>query len=111
MNQGSIIVNISSASGIRIGGSNIAYAAAKAGVESMTRNLSKVLAPKTRIVSVAPGSVDTGFHSNLDYTSAIKQTPMGRIATVNEVAAAAMSLVNNSILNGITILVDGGRSI
>lgn len=111
MNQGSVIVNISSASGIRIGGSNVAYAAAKAGVESLTRNLSKVMAPKTRIVSVAPGSVDTGFVTGLDYTPAIQQTPMGRIATVDDVARTVMSLVDNTILNGVTIVVDGGRAV
>jgi len=111
MADDSVIVNISSASGIRIGGSNVAYAAAKAGVESLTRNLSKVLAPKTRIVSVAPGSVDTGFVTGLDYTPAINQTPMGRIATVEDVAQTVMSLVNNKILNGTTIVVDGGRAV
>mgnify|MGYP006266620003 FL=1 len=111
MSQDSVIVNISSASGVRIGGSNVAYAAAKAGVESLTRNLSKVLAPRTRIVSVAPGSVDTGFVVGLDYTPAIMQTPMGRIATVDDVAKTVVSLVDNKILNGITVVVDGGRSV
>lgn len=111
MADDSVIVNISSASGIRIGGSNVAYAAAKAGVESMTRNLSKVLAPKTRIVSVAPGSVDTGFVTGLDYTPAIQQTPMGRIATTEDVARTVMSLIDNKILNGTTIVVDGGRAV
>lgn len=107
----SIIVNISSAAGIRWGGSNIAYASAKAGVDSMTRNLARALAPKTRVVSVAPGAVDTGFAPGANYQQAIATTPLGRIATVKDVSDVVMSVVNNKFLTGNTIVVDGGRGI
>lgn len=107
----SVIVNISSAAGIRWGGSNIAYASAKAGVDSMTRNLARALAPKTRVVSVAPGAVDTGFAPGANYQQAIATTPLGRIATPKDISDVVMSVVNNRFLTGNTIVVDGGRGI
>jgi 3-oxoacyl-[acyl-carrier protein] reductase len=110
MNQGSVIVNVTSTAGLRLGGSNIAYAAAKAGVENMTRNLSKALAPRTRTLNVAPGACDSGFAPGANYQLAINQTPMGRLATVNDIAGVIMNAIASPILNGCTIVVDGGRS-
>lgn len=107
----SVIVNISSAAGIRWGGSNIAYASAKAGVDSMTRNLARALAPKTRVVSIAPGAVDTGFAPGANYQQAIATTPLGRIAQPSDISHMVMSVVNNKFITGNTIVVDGGRGI
>lgn len=61
--DGGVVVNISSSSGHTAKGSSIAYASAKAGVNVMTLALARVLAPKIRVVAVAPGFVDTGFVS------------------------------------------------
>lgn len=110
MNQDSVIVNVTSTAGLRLGGSNIAYAAAKAGLENMTRNLSKALAPRTRTVNVAPGACDSGFAPGANYQMAVNQTPMGRLATVEDVAGVIMNVVTSPMLNGCTIVVDGGRS-
>jgi len=38
--------------------SNLAYAAAKAGVDVMTKALAKALAPQVRVLAVSPGVVD-----------------------------------------------------
>ena len=48
------IINISSIAAYNGIGSNIAYCAAKAGINSLTKSLAKVLAPNIRINSVAP---------------------------------------------------------
>jgi 3-oxoacyl-[acyl-carrier protein] reductase len=111
LSDDSVIVNISSAAGVRWGGSNMAYAASKAGVDSLTRNLARALAPRTRVVSVAPGAVDTGFAPSANYQQAIATTPLGRIATVKDVSDVVLSVVNNKFLTGNTIVVDGGRGI
>src|SRR6266851_428228 len=54
-----LIVNLGSVAGIRGGGSNIAYAAAKAGVHAMTMSLARALAPEIRVVAVAPSLMET----------------------------------------------------
>ena len=61
--SGGVVINISSGSGTSGFGSNVAYCAAKAGINMMTRSLARALAPKVRVLAVAPGFVDTGFVS------------------------------------------------
>src|SRR5262249_2176918 len=53
-----LVVNVGSVAGVRGGGSNIAYAAAKAGVHAMTMSLARALAPKIRVVAVAPSLME-----------------------------------------------------
>src|SRR5215472_88358 len=54
-----LVVNVGSVSGVRGGGSNIAYAAAKAGLHAMTMSLARALAPAIRVVAVAPSLMET----------------------------------------------------
>jgi 3-oxoacyl-[acyl-carrier protein] reductase len=56
--EAGVVVNISSIAGIYGIGSNVAYCASKAAVDSMTRSLARALAPKIRVVSVSPGFVE-----------------------------------------------------
>ena len=61
--DGGVVVNITSEAAVTGKGSNIAYVASKAGLNSMTMTLARALAPKIRVFAVAPGFVDTGFVS------------------------------------------------
>jgi NAD(P)-dependent dehydrogenase (short-subunit alcohol dehydrogenase family) len=110
-----LIVNISSAAGLRSGGSNIAYAASKAAMDSMTRNLARALAPTIRVVSIAPSAVDTKFLSNRSkdfLDSQAKLTPLGRIGTVDDVANTIEALATTMrFVTGNCIVIDGGRTI
>jgi 3-oxoacyl-[acyl-carrier protein] reductase len=56
-----VIVNVSSIAAFTGLGSNLAYAAAKAGTDALTKALAKSLAPQIRCLAVSPGIVDTGF--------------------------------------------------
>ena len=108
-----LIVNISSASALKPGhGSNIAYVAAKAGVESMTKNLALALAPVVRVVSICPSSVNTGFltHGQEFYDRASAATPLKRIAVPEDVAAVVESVaLTMRYATGACFVVDGGR--
>jgi NAD(P)-dependent dehydrogenase (short-subunit alcohol dehydrogenase family) len=108
-----LIVNISSASSIKTGGSNIGYAAAKAGVDSITRNLAKALAP-IRVVSLNPTAIKTNFAKLPDsyYNNIATAFPLKRIVTVEDVASAVEALATTMRFNtGNNILIDGGRTL
>ena len=55
------VVNVASVAGFGGTGSSLAYAASKAGVINLTRNLARALAPEVRVNAVAPGLVDTAW--------------------------------------------------
>ena len=62
--DGGVVVNISSIASHSGMGSNVAYTASKAAVNTMTRSLGRALAPKIRVLALEPGFVDTGFVTN-----------------------------------------------
>ncbi len=112
-NESSLIVNISSIAGISGIGSNVAYCASKAAIDSMTRSLARVLAPKIRMVSVSPGFVEGEYTKNFDpkfLKNQMDNTPLGRFATGVDVAHAVYALATSLIIStGNIISVDGGR--
>lgn len=110
-----LIVSLSSIAGTNGIGSSIAYCAAKAGIDVMTKSLARVFAPQVRVLAVAPGVVDTGFVPNRgsDFNEkAASTTPMKRIGTVDDIAAAILSCATLlTFSTGTTIVVDGGRAL
>jgi 3-oxoacyl-[acyl-carrier protein] reductase len=108
-----LVVNISSIAGATGMGSNVAYCASKAALDSMTRSLARALAPEIRVVSVSPGLVDTEFVRNLDQKWRDEQaarTPLKRLATADEIGAAVLAVATTlTYSNGCILAVDGGR--
>jgi 3-oxoacyl-[acyl-carrier protein] reductase len=110
-----LIVSISSISAFTAVGSSIAYCAAKAGIDVMTKALARALAPRVRVLAVSPGVVDTGFVPGRgpdfnEKTSA--STPLKRIATADDIAAAIVACATHlGFSTGTTIVVDGGRAL
>ena len=112
------IVNIASVAGHRGTGSSIVYAVSKAGVLQLTRALAVALAPDVRVNSVSPGLVSTRWLRQFDAGAADSQekslsatTPLGAIATPDHVAQAVMAFVENDILTGQDLVVDGGKNV
>jgi len=110
---GAAIVNVASVAGSIGVGSSIAYAAAKAGVLTMTKSLARALAPEIRVNAISPGLIRTQFAGRPDSDSAFRAeegvTPLKRLATVAECAEAAFFLASAATaVTGQTILVDGG---
>jgi 3-oxoacyl-[acyl-carrier protein] reductase len=110
-----LIVSISSISAFTGVGSSIAYCAAKAGIDVMTKALARVLAPEVRVLAVSPGVVDTHFvpgrGANFnDKVSA--STPLRRIAQADDIAAAITACATMlGYSTGHIVQVDGGRAI
>ncbi|MDA1091940.1 MAG: SDR family NAD(P)-dependent oxidoreductase [Acidobacteria bacterium] len=112
-NGGGVVVNISSLSARMAEGSNIAYSASKAALDNMTLSLARALAPEIRVVSVAPGLVLTQFTAT--WSAQVRQqhidrTPLGRLATPQDVGRAVLSVATDlTATTGAVIPVDGGR--
>lgn len=108
-----LIVNISSIAGIYGIGSNVAYCASKAAIDSMTRSLARALAPKIRVVSVSPGFVEGEYTKNFDpkfLQNQMDNTPLGRFAMGDDVANAVFAVATQlTFSTGNIITVDGGR--
>jgi 3-oxoacyl-[acyl-carrier protein] reductase len=110
-----LIVSVSSLAGVTGGGSNIAYGAAKAGIDVMTKSLARVLAPEVRVLAVSPGAVDTSFvpGRGADFNErTAASTPLRRIGSAEDVAAAIIACATHlGYSTGHIIQVDGGRAL
>lgn len=108
-----LVVNISSVAAISGVGSNVAYCASKAAIDSITRSLARALAPKIRVVSVSPGWVLGEYTKNIDpqyLQTQIDKTPLGRLAGAEDVANTVFVLTTHlTFTTGSIIPVDGGR--
>ncbi len=108
-----VVVNISSVSAVTGQGSNVAYCASKAALDSITRSLARALGPQIRIVSVSPGWVRGEYADRMDPELLATQenaTPLRRLATPQDVAAAVSVVAGTlTFTTGTVIPVDGGR--
>ena len=110
-----VIVNFSSIAASGNPGQT-AYAAAKAGVEALTKVWARELGPLgVRVVAIAPGFVDTeSTHAALNERALddLKhRTPLRRLGSTAEIAGAVAFALENDFLTGRTIAIDGGLSI
>lgn len=110
------IVNIASVSGIRGNSGRVAYGASKAGVISMTQVMAVELAPVgIRVNAIAPGPVETPLvremHTESVRASWLTAVPQNRYGTPDEIAGAAIFLLDDSqssFVTGQTLCIDGG---
>ena len=111
--EGGVVINISSIAGRTGVGSNVAYCASKAAMDSMTRALARALAPQIRVLSVSPGWVNGEYAQRMPRRLIAEQeakTPLGRIAEAEDVAEAVYAaIVHLRFSTGDIIPVDGGR--
>jgi 3-oxoacyl-[acyl-carrier protein] reductase len=108
------IINITSVAGMTGLGSSIAYAASKAAGISVTKSLARVMAPEARVNGIAPGIVQTRWVAGQeDHVKRLGEgTPMGRVATPEDVAEMVYSIIAHAgFVTGQTIVVDGGMFI
>lgn len=108
-----LVVNVSSVAAFTGVGSNLAYAAAKAGVDATTKALAKTLGPEIRFMAVSPGVVDTSFVSGRDAAfneNAGRALPLRRVAVADDVASAVVACATSlRYATGTVLVVDGGR--
>lgn len=105
------IVNIASISGIHGNRGQVNYAAAKAGLIGATKALALELASRNITVNaVAPGLIDTEMIASAPVDEIVKQIPMKRIGTAQEVADAVAFLAGDrsSYITGQVLVLSGG---
>ncbi|MFI1919918.1 SDR family NAD(P)-dependent oxidoreductase [Nocardia sp. NPDC020380] len=108
-------VTMASSSARQATPASAAYAAAKAGVASMTRHLAKELAPQgVRINCVSPATIEhermRRFMSDEQRQHLLAGFPLGRLGAPDDVASAALFLASgaSSWITGITLDIAGG---
>ena len=108
------IINISSTSAVLGNKGQANYAAAKAGIEAMSRSLARELGSRNINVNcVAPGFIETDMtkeisERNEDFLAS--QIPLGRLGKPNEIAEVVSFLASDqaNYITGQTIHVNGG---
>ena len=91
-------------------------AAAKAGIDSLTRTLACEWGPYgIRVNGIAPGPIEgtegvRRLTNEQSREGAIRSNPLGRMGTVEDIANASLYLCSEaaSFVNGVTLVVDGG---
>ena len=114
--MGGAIVNISSISGLRGSKGRVAYGASKGAVVTMTQVMANDWAMYgIRVNAIAPGPIETPMvkqvHSQADRELYMRYVPMARYGTPEEIATAAVFLLDGSVSGYITgeiLAVDGG---
>ena len=109
------IVNVASMWG-EVGAScEAAYSAAKAGLIGLTKALAKEEGPSgVRVNCLSPGLIDTPMNAGLsdqDLRALREETPLGRVGTPEEAAAAAAFLLEQEFITGQVLGVSGGMVI
>ena len=112
--NGGVIINVSSIHGSRSVEYMTAYAASKAGLDSLTRGLALEYADdNVRVNAIAPGIVP------VERTAAVLSTkdaqhmwtphlPVGRMGSVEEIGEATVQLCTNQWITGTVLSIDGG---
>lgn len=114
--SGGSIVNVASIVGLRPGPQPLAYAASKAAVVSLTKTLSRVLAPEVRVNAVAPGWIagewmerTLGERYDELMGRRARATPLRANVTLDQVAESVFALVtSHPFVTGEVLVIDGG---
>jgi 3-oxoacyl-[acyl-carrier protein] reductase len=115
LQPGAAVVNIGSVVALNGGAFGPAYGASKAGLLGLTKSAARELGPRSiRVNCVAPGPIDSDLARALPEAALqamAAQTPLGRIATYDDVVGAILWLLSPAarFVTGQTLVVDGGR--
>ncbi len=111
---GGSIINMSSAYGLIGTANRPAYTASKGGVRLFTKATAVEHAKEgIRANSIHPGFVVTPMTASYQVEERIAQTPMGRLATPEDIAPGALFLAcdDSRYMTGSELVIDGGLTV
>ena len=111
-NKKGCIINISSIWGIVGGALEVLYSISKAGIDGMTKALSKELGPSNiRVNSIAPGMINTKMNSKFtkqEIEEIKEEIPLEKIGEPSDIAKCVKWLVKDTYTTGQVISINGG---
>ncbi|QEZ45414.1 SDR family oxidoreductase [Cupriavidus oxalaticus] len=88
----------------------LSYTLSKAALQTATVQLAQALAPRIRVVGVAPGiTLVSGEQSEQSFRRAHRVTPLGQSSTPEDIAQAVAYMAQARAVTGTTLYVDGGQ--
>lgn len=110
-----IIINIASRHSISGQIDALAYAAAKAGMVSITQAYAKFLSPYGRVNAISPGPVNAGYWLRApkeELKEILKKMPNKKLIEPNEIAKIVLFLASDKCkINGQNIMVNGEKNV
>ena len=108
--QEGVVVNLLDQKLYNLNPDFLSYTMTKAGLAAATVMLAKALAPKVRVVGVAPGLTLPSFlQDENSFAKAHQISVLNRSSDLHDVAASVLFAATNRSITGSTILVDGGQ--
>ena len=104
------IVNVADIAGAKVWAEYIPYSISKAGLLALTTGLAKALAPAVQVNAIAPGTVLLPDGSSAEERErALARVPLKRLGSPEDIARAAVYLIQSDFVTGEVLSVDGGQ--
>jgi len=108
--QRTVVINLLDQKLYNMNPDYLSYTLSKAALQTATVALAQALAPKVRVVGLAPGlTMQSGDQTEDAFVAAHRITPLGRASRPEDVVAAALYLADAAGVTGTTLVVDGGQ--
>ena len=108
--QRTVVINVLDQKLYNMNPDYLSYTLSKAALQTATVALAQALAPKVRVVGLAPGlTMQSGDQTEDAFVAAHRMTPLGRASRPEDVVAAALYLADAAGVTGTTLVVDGGQ--
>ncbi|WP_373924736.1 SDR family oxidoreductase [Duganella sp. CY15W] len=108
--QQAVVINLLDQKLYNLNPDFLSYTLSKAALHTATTMLAQQLAPKLRVVGIAPGlTMVSGDQTEAGFANAHQQTPLGRSSTPQDIVDAVLYAASARAVTGTTLLVDGGQ--
>lgn len=106
----SVVVNVLDQKLYNLNPDYLSYTLSKAALQTATVALAQALAPKVRVVGIAPGlTLPSAEQTPETFAAAHRVTPLGRATRLEDIVQAACYLADAPGVTGTTLIVDGGQ--
>lgn len=107
-----LIVNLLDQKVFNLNPDFLSYTIMKSALQSATQLLAMALAPRVRVVGIAPGlSLKSGAQTDAGFNAAHARAPLGYGSTPQDIAEAVSFVARVPSITGTTIVVDAGQSL